>query len=284
MDQQRKLQRSQGRGSNELRPLKTSYKVFEYADGSVLLEWGKTKILCAVSLQNSIPPFLRGTQQGWLNAEYALLPMSTHTRSQRESSQMKRSGRSIEISRFISRSLRTIVNLSLIGERTINVDCDVLQADGGTRVASVTASCIALRVAQDRWLRTEVIKQPILQDLIAAVSVGLVDNEVLLDIDYLEDSRADADFNFVVTQSNKLIEILGGAEKAAIDWDTFEQMKVCALKGINDIFKTLYSGTDPIISQIPLRKEYPVQTNGATTSKDPHQPKKAPFFSIQNRN
>lgn len=274
-----KIQRSYGRNVDELRPLKTSYKVFEYADGSVLLEWGKTKILCGVSLQNGIPPFLRGSKNGWLNAEYALLPMSTHVRSQRETSQQK-SGRSIEISRFISRSLRSIVDLSLIGERTITVDCDVLQADGGTRVAAITASCIALRVAQDRWLRTDVITKPILTDLIAAVSVGVVENTVLLDIDYSEDSKADADLNFVITKSNKLIEILGGAEKNSLDWDLFEQMRQYALKGIADIFKTLYSNSDdPIISQIPLRKE----VYSKNSEPKNYSSKKAPLFSIKNR-
>ncbi len=266
------LTRSYDRSFNQIRPISVEYGIFEYADGSVLFCQGKTKILCAVSLQNSVPQFLRGKNKSWLTAEYSLLPMSTEVRSQRESSQMRKNGRSVEISRFISRSLRTIVNLNMLGERTVYVDCDVLQADGGTRVASITAAGLALRMAEKKWLTSGIVDQSFLLDDIAAISVGAVDGQALLDIDYKEDSCATADFNFVVTKSGKVIEMQGGAEKEPLSWDLFEQMKIFALKGADDIFASTRTS------------EYDEQMGSIMPAKIEKQNKqKIPFFSIKNR-
>jgi len=167
--------RKDGRTPDQLRPVSISYNVYDFASGSVLFEMGKTKILCAVSLQNGVPPFLRGKGTGWLTAEYALLPMSTMTRTQRESNQGKKDGRSVEIARFIGRCFRSVIDVSGIGEKTITIDCDVLQADGGTRTASITGAFLALAKAQERWLSQRIITKPLIKEKISALSVGVVD-------------------------------------------------------------------------------------------------------------
>src|SRR6266404_6459616 len=215
----KKIIRNDKRTPDQLRPVSFSRDIFEYAAGSVLFEMGNTKVLCAVSLQNGVPPFLRGKGIGWLTAEYSLLPTSTMTRTQRESSSAGKNGRSVEIARFIGRCFRSIVDTSTIGERTITIDCDVLQADGGTRTAAITGAFLALKMAQEYWLQARLINQSIIIEHIAAVSVGVVDGNVLLDLNYQEDSVATADFNFVITQTNKIVEMQGGAETAPLSWD-----------------------------------------------------------------
>ena len=208
----KKILRNDGRTPDQLRPVSFSRGIYEYAAGSFLFEMGKTKVLCAVSLQPGVPQFLRGKGTGWLTAEYSLLPTSTVTRTQREAATNRKDGRSVEIARFIGRCFRSVVNLSDIGERTITIDCDVLQADGGTRTAAITGSFLALHMAQEKWLQSRVITKPIITDHITAVSVGVVQDTIFLDLNYEEDSVATADFNFVITQSNKIIEMQGGAE------------------------------------------------------------------------
>lgn len=280
-----KIIRNDKRTPGQLRPVSFYRGVYEFAAGSILFEMGKTKVLCAVSLQNGVPPFLRGKGTGWLTAEYALLPMSTAQRTQRESSQANKNGRSVEIARFIGRCFRSIVDTSTIGERTITIDCDVLQADGGTRTAAISGSFLALKMAQEHWLKSRIIAQPIIKDHIAAVSVGVVDGNVLLDLNYEEDSAATADFNFVITQSDKIIEMQGGAETDPLSWESFERVRAMAQQGAQQLF-TMYSASAK--SSFP-RQGYDGQVGGY--SKDRSEEKKeerevverVPMFSLKNR-
>lgn len=228
--------RADDRQYDEIRPLKAEYNTFGYSDGSVLFEIGKTKVLCSVTIENNVPSFLKAKGTGWLSAEYALLPTATHQRNSRESSSFKRNNRSIEISRLIGRSLRSIISLDKLGEKTINIDCDVLQADGGTRTACITGSFFALKAAQDNWLNKNIIKQAIITDEIASISVGLIKGNAILDIDYLEDNITEMDFNFVFTRSGKIVEIQGTAEKNPVTWQEFENVRIVAQKGIDQIF------------------------------------------------
>jgi ribonuclease PH len=243
--------RLNGRASNQLRPIKVTYDIFEYAAGSVLYEIGKTKVLCSVTLQSGVPPFLRSKKTGWLTAEYAMLPAATHVRTMRESSSVKRNGRNVEISRMIGRVLRSIVNLGALGERTVIIDCDVQQADGGTRTACITGACLALKAAADTWYHQGIIEGQLLRDEVAAISVGVMDDAVLLDVDFLEDSALLADFNVVLTRSGKLVEIQGAAEKHPLNWDQFEMIRLLAQEGISQIF-SIVSLPDKRASGWPL--------------------------------
>jgi ribonuclease PH len=229
------VKRIDGRTPEQVRPASVTHGIYKNADGSVLFELGNTKILCSVMLQDGVPHFLRGKGAGWLTAEYTMLPAATHTRTQREISTMRRNGRSIEISRLIGRSLRAIVDLKKLGERTIYIDCDVLQADGGTRTASITGAYCALRHAVEIWKLEGKVSGKFLLDTLGAVSVGLSDDKVLLDINYEEDRSIDADFNFVMTGSGKVVEIQGATESAPFEWAKVEQMRVLAQKGIKEI-------------------------------------------------
>ncbi|MCL4360740.1 ribonuclease PH [Candidatus Dependentiae bacterium] len=231
------LMRSGQRRYNQIRPLKVTYDVLTYAAGSVLFEMGKTKVLCAVTCQQGVPHFLKGKKTGWLTAEYALLPASTPLRTVRDSNSSKKNGRTIEISRLIGRSLRSIINLEKIGEYTIFIDCDVLQADGGTRTASITGAYLALKAAVARWLEQGFIAETIITDELAAVSVGLSDGCPLLDIDFAEDSSVEADFNFVLTRSGKIVELQGTAEKLPITWQDYDVIRQIAVTGCNEIFQ-----------------------------------------------
>jgi len=231
-----KIERMDGRRCDELRRLSVNYNVCEFAASSVLFQMGRTKVLCAVSLQQGVPPFLRGKQRGWLTAEYAMLPASTPTRTTRESSSAQRSGRSVEISRFIGRSLRSIIDFDELGERTIVIDCDVIQADGGTRTACISASYLALRAAVDQWISQQIITTTILRDAIAAVSIGLIADSILLDLTYEEDTRAHADFNIVLTKTGSIVEIQGAAEQAPVAWKDFHQLCTMAQLGIQQLF------------------------------------------------
>lgn len=264
------MQRCSGRKADQLRPITISSNVFGYAAGSVLFELGNTKVLCSVTLQAGVPPFLKGSKQGWLTAEYAMLPTSSQQRVAREGSTGKRNDRAIEISRLIGRCLRSIVNLPALGERTIMVDCDVLEADGSTRTASITGSFVALKLAQEYWLKTNQITAPILTDELVAVSAGVLNNTVLLDLDYSEDSIIDADYNFVLTRNQKLIEIQGAAEKNAISWDEFDLMKKVVATGVKHIFEVIdASGA--------------IQNDNESRKKSAKEYGHAPLFSLKNR-
>lgn len=231
-----KFVRSGARGADQLRPLRVTYDIFKYASGSTLFELGNTKVLCSVTLQQGVPHFLRGKRTGWLTAEYSLLPASTPIRTVREVTANKRSGRTIEISRLIGRSLRSVANLDALGEQTIFMDCDVLQADGGTRIACITGAYLALRAAQAQWLHEGLLSKDLLIDELAAVSVGLADEHPILDLDFMEDSATDADFNFVLTKSQRVIEIQGSAERYPLTWQQYDGMRDLALKGVGELF------------------------------------------------
>lgn len=225
------MQRTDGRALSELRTILIHEKAFGYAPGAVLLEIGNTKVLCTVTLQQGVPPFLRGKGSGWLSAEYGMLPTATQDRTTRQASALKYNGRAVEISRLIGRALRSMVNLKLLPDYTILVDCDVLQADGGTRTASISGACIALIRAQEAWLASKLLKKPFLTDLVAAVSVGVVNGVCVVDPSYQEDSCGQADFNFVMARSGGIVEVQGGAETAPIAWDLFAQAQLLARDG-----------------------------------------------------
>lgn len=265
----KKIVRNDGRTPDQLRPVSFSRGIYEYAAGSVLFEMGKTKLLCAVSLQQGVPQFLRGKGAGWLTAEYALLPTSTTTRTQREASSGRKDGRAVEIARFIGRCFRSVVDLSELGERTITIDCDVLQADGGTRTAAITGAFVALMMAQEKWLAARIISKPIITENIAAVSVGVVRDNVYLDLNCNEDNAATADFNFVITQSNKVIEMQGGAESSPLSWDTFEKVRMMACQGTQQLFTLC----------IDNKKENEIVSQKV----DHQQPDRTPLFSLKNR-
>ena len=228
------IPRSDGRGADELRPVEFIRGYTHHAEGSVLVSFGHTRVLCTASIDERVPAFLRGKGQGWLTAEYGMLPRATGTRSERESVRGKQGGRTQEIQRLIGRSLRSIVDLERIGERTIQIDCDVLQADGGTRTASITGAYIAL-VDAVRWLRSHELlptaDEPV-RDAIAAVSVGIVRGEALLDLDYAEDSQCDTDMNVVMTAGGGLVEVQGTAEGAPFLRAQLDAMLVLAGAGI----------------------------------------------------
>lgn len=247
------IKRSDGRLFNQVRPVKITYGVYGNADGSVLFELGNTKVLCSAIVQDGVPPFLRGKGQGWLTAEYTMLPASTRLRTPREITTLKRSGRSIEISRLIGRSLRAVVDFSKLGERTIYIDCDVLQADGGTRTAAISGAYAALyQVMQQSVIKHKGIGIDFLSDSLAALSVGWVDKGPLLDINFQEDSGVDGDFNFVMTGKGELVEIQGSTEKKPLPWHCVQSMKVLAEKGIQEILAMIHSPS--FISSVPSEK------------------------------
>jgi len=233
---QKQIVRAQGRAPDNIRSITVTHNAFGYAPGSVLFEMGNTKVLCAVSLSQGVPPFLKGTKTGWLTADYSMLPTATHTRRARATSSFRRDGRSIEISRLIGRSLRAVIDLNSIGERTISIDCDVLQADGGTRTACISGAFLALSAAQQAWLASGELKAPILTDVVAAISVGITKDMILVDLDYEEDSSIDADYNFVLTKTNRIIEMQGAAEQKSISWEQLHEICQAATHGVKQLF------------------------------------------------
>ncbi len=228
--------RIDGRTRTQLRPVKLSVGFAEYAEGSVLIEAGQTRVLCAASVEERVPPFLEGRGQGWVTAEYNMLPRATHTRNARERSG-KISGRTQEIQRLIGRSLRAAVDLNGLGPRTITLDCDVIQADGGTRTASVTGAYIALHRACTRLVAQGLLPAHPVKTAVAAVSVGVVEGEILLDLCYAEDSRADVDFNVVMTAGHEFIEVQGTGEGAVFSRTTMDAMLDLAETGIIDLLQ-----------------------------------------------
>jgi ribonuclease PH len=218
-----------------LRPVTLETGVNRYAEGSCLVSFGHTKVLVTASLEEGVPGFLRGKGQGWVTAEYGMLPRATHTRGRREAAQGKQSGRTQEIQRLIGRSMRAIVDLKALGERQISIDCDVIQADGGTRTASVTGAWVALRLATRYLLEEGVITTDPILDQVAAVSCGIFNNTPVLDLDYEEDSNAEADANFVLTGSGAIVEIQATGEKRGFSEGEFESLYSLAKKGIGEL-------------------------------------------------
>lgn len=227
--------RPSGRTSNQLRPIQITRQFTNYAEGSVLIEMGETRVLCTASVEDGVPRFLKGKKQGWITAEYGMLPRATHTRNNREAARGKQSGRTQEIQRLIGRSLRAAVDLNLLGEYTITVDCDVLQADGGTRCASISGACIALAEAINHLIRKKKIKTNPIKHMIAAVSVGIYKGTPVLDLDYAEDSEAETDMNIVMNEENGFIEIQGTAEGATFSQDELSEMMALGQQGIKEI-------------------------------------------------
>jgi ribonuclease PH len=229
------IERSGGRRPDALRPVVITRRFTRHAEGSVLVEFGETRVICTASVEEKVPAFLRGRSQGWLTAEYGMLPRSTHTRSDREAARGKQSGRTQEIQRLIGRALRAVVDLSALGERTIQIDCDVIQADGGTRTASITGAFVAVHDAVTHLLAKGVLQVSPVRDAVAAVSVGMREGVPLLDLDYLEDSSCDTDMNVVMTGSGGIVEVQGTAEGTPFTRAELDAMIDLAAKGIAEL-------------------------------------------------
>jgi len=225
------------RQANELRPITIDTTFNAYAEGSALISFGNTRVLCTASVEEKQPPFLRGTDKGWVTAEYGMLPRATHTRGGREAARGKQTGRTVEIQRLIGRSLRAVVDLEALGPRSISLDCDVLQADGGTRTAAITGSWIALRIAVNKMLSEGLLETDPVHGQVAAVSCGFVAGQGLLDLQYSEDSQAEMDANFVMTPNGGVVEVQATAEDKPLHWDQFMILKNLADKGIADLAK-----------------------------------------------
>jgi ribonuclease PH len=229
------LQRSGGRGAAELRPTRIVRPYLKYAEGSALIEVGDTRVVCAASVENGVPHFLRGSGRGWVTAEYGMLPRSTHTRTSREAARGRQDGRTVEIQRLIGRSMRAVVDTNALGERTVWLDCDVLQADGGTRTAGITGAFVALHDALSGLVaRGELARLPV-ADFVAAVSVGVVDGQPLLDLEYGEDSRAEVDMNVVATAAGRIIEVQGTAERMPFTRAELDRLLDLAAVGIAEL-------------------------------------------------
>ncbi|MBK9217436.1 MAG: ribonuclease PH [Uliginosibacterium sp.] len=226
------MTRPSGREPEQLRAVQITRSFTRHAEGSVLVEFGDTRVLCTATVEEGVPPFLRGKGQGWVTAEYGMLPRSTHTRSAREAAKGKQSGRTQEIQRLIGRSLRAVVDLTALGERQIIVDCDVLQADGGTRTASITGACVAVHDALEKLIEDGRLDASPLRDWVAAVSVGIVDGVPVLDLDYPEDSACDTDMNVVMTGRGGFVELQGTAEGVPFSGQELSALLVLAERGI----------------------------------------------------
>ncbi|MFD1555487.1 ribonuclease PH [Paraburkholderia silviterrae] len=226
------IQRPSGRAADQLRDVRITRHYTKHAEGSVLVEFGDTKVLCTASVSESVPPFLRDKGQGWLTAEYGMLPRATHTRSDREAARGKQTGRTQEIQRLIGRAMRAVFDLELLGARTINLDCDVLQADGGTRTASITGAFVAAHDAVTKLLATGRIERSPITDYVAAISVGVYEGVPVLDLDYDEDSQCDTDMNVVMTGSGGMVEVQGTAEGAPFSRNELNALLDLAQGGI----------------------------------------------------
>ncbi len=228
--------RPSGRQLDQARDIKITRHYTKHAEGSVLIEFGDTKVICTASVDEKAPPFMKGTGKGWVTAEYGMLPRSTGSRMLREAAKGKQTGRTVEIQRLIGRALRAAVDLEALGERTIQIDCDVIQADGGTRTASITGGCVALIDALKTLVDSGKLTSLPLKQKVAAISVGIYNGEPVLDLDYPEDSAAETDMNVVMTDQGGFVEIQGTAEGETFNQDEFNAMLALAKKGLNEIF------------------------------------------------
>ena len=238
------MRRGDGRAFDQMRPVKITTGYQSFAEGSVLIELGKTRVLCSVTCEERVPPFLRNSGTGWITAEYAMLPRSTLTRTERDSGRGGISGRSHEIQRLIGRSLRAVADMSSLGERTFIIDCDVLQADGGTRTAAITGAYVALYIAMEKLATMGVIHGVSLNNAVAATSVGIVHGHRLLDLCYDEDANAEADMNVVMTSRGEFVEIQGTAEKKPFNKESVDVMLSLADKGIKELFTIQQAAID----------------------------------------
>jgi ribonuclease PH len=238
------MQRSYDRTFDEIRPVKISRQFTNMPEGSVLIEIGETRVLCTASVEEKVPPFQKGSGKGWVTAEYAMIPRATQTRTQREASKGKLTGRTMEIQRLIGRALRSVVDLKKLGERTIWLDCDVLQADGGTRTAAITGAYVALIDAIQYLLEKKLIRTNPIQDTLAAISVGKVQGQVVLDLAYEEDSQAEVDMNVVMTGAGKFVEIQGTAEETPFGREDLDEFLQLAEKGIRKLMEVQKSAVE----------------------------------------
>jgi ribonuclease PH len=227
--------RPSGRAADELRELKFERGFTKHAEGSVLVSFGATRVLCTASVEDSVPGFLRGTSQGWVTAEYGMLPRATHTRSAREAARGKQSGRTQEIQRLIGRALRAVVDLEGLGERTVTIDCDVLQADGGTRTAAITGASLAVAIACRKLAKEKKVEAPPIKKLVAAVSAGVLDGNAIVDLNYDEDKLVTVDFNLVATEDGEFVEVQGSGEEATFGQAHLDEMIGLGRKGIADL-------------------------------------------------
>lgn len=229
------MTRPNGRKADELRKLRLTKNYIKYAEGSCLIELGDTKVIATASVENTVPPFLRGKGAGWVSAEYGMIPRSCKTRVQREASKGRLGGRTHEIQRLIGRSMRTVVDTAKLGERTVWMDCDVIQADGGTRCASITGSFVALVLALEQMRKSKLIESVPVSDYVAAVSVGMIDGKPSLDLDYDEDSGAEVDMNVIMTGDGRYIEVQGTAEREPFKKEEMDRLLILARKGIGEL-------------------------------------------------
>lgn len=288
MSTAKKLARRGGRSAGEIRPINVVFDPFGFAAASILYRCGDTVVYVSVSLVPGVPQFLRGKGTGWLTAEYEMLPTSTRKRNQRESTLTQRNARSLEISRLIGRVFRSVFDVSRIGESTVHIDCDVLQADGGTRTAAISAVSLALHNACKKWHAAGFASEIAVPELVAGISVGIKDDVILLDLDQDEDNLADADFNFVMTKSGGIIEIQGTCEKKPVSAETFEKFHASGRQGIKDVFTALdgalkqkevvegqiFKVPEPSVNDIPVTFGVMPKNNAS---------KKPPLFSLANR-
>jgi ribonuclease PH len=242
--------RSDNRAPDQVRPVNIIPDFISTAEGSALIEMGNTRVICTASVEETVPAFMRNSGKGWISGEYGMLPRSTLTRSAREAAKGKQSGRTQEIQRLIGRSLRSVADLKRLGERTIWIDCDVIQADGGTRTASITGAFVALGLALQRLIDAGTLTAAPIKDFVAAISVGIVDGEVLLDLNYEEDSRADVDMNFVMTAGNKIVELQATSEHQVFDDAQLAKMMAVARQGI----QSLIAKQQTLLGKLALRQ------------------------------
>lgn len=231
------IMRPQNRLAHQSRPIKLTRHYTKHAEGSVLVEFGETKVLCTASVDDSVPRFLKGQGQGWVTAEYGMLPRSTHSRMQREAAKGKQSGRTMEIQRLIARSLRAMIDLNALGERSITLDCDVIQADGGTRTAAITGACVALTDAINKLIAEGVLTTNPIKGLVAAISVGIVNGEEVCDLEYVEDSAAETDMNVVMLEDGRMIEVQGTAEGEPFSHQQLLTLLDLAKQGCETLFQ-----------------------------------------------
>lgn len=244
------IYRSDNRSPEQMRPVNIIPEFISTAEGSALIEIGNTRVICTASVDEVVPSFLKGSGKGWITAEYSLLPRSTLTRTPRESARGRIGGRTHEIQRLIGRALRAVIDLEQLGERTITLDCDVIQADGGTRTASITGAFIALGLALEKLVESGAMTAAPIRDFVAATSVGIVDGALLLDLNYEEDSRAEVDMNFVLTGARKIVEVQATAERHPFDEAQLKKMIELAAKGI----ESLIARQRAILQKLPLRQ------------------------------
>jgi ribonuclease PH len=244
--------RIDGRRDDEMRPVTIETGVSRYAEGSVMIAQGETRVLCTVSIDDRVPPFLKGTGTGWVTAEYGMLPRSTHTRSPREAARGKQGGRTMEIQRLIGRALRSVVDMTAFGERTFTLDCDVIQADGGTRCASITGSCVALALAFAKVSDQHFLRKWPLRETLAAVSIGRHNGTSRLDLCYEEDSSAQVDCNLVGTRSGRFVEIQGTAEKEPFTREELDELLRIGGAGLSALFEIQRAAIEPAIEKLKL--------------------------------